>query len=255
MKLILDYTNWIAENMMQRHHKKLSELDINRKFSKDQFTGDKYETELFPMFRRLKPRIEALGRKPNIEEWFIMMQNSDNQFYSMVQAGVLGQPDVRELWRDLTGRRASKMHKYNLAEEKVNELFDTLDSAYPWQIVESEPEEVVYKFKAGDLNYHVTFFEPEEGLFERMYGPIEYGETDDKFKTNKFNYPKILITVTAITLDFLDKNQKWHEVLIHPIGESRYKTVLNILDKWLPDKYLMNAQDGVITIERKLAYN
>ena len=34
----------------------------------------------------------------------------------MVQADTLSQPDVRELWRDLTGRRASKMKKYNLVE-------------------------------------------------------------------------------------------------------------------------------------------
>jgi len=68
------------------------------------------------MFRRLKPRIDALSKKPTLEEWFAMMQNSDNQFYSMVQADTLAQPDIRELWRDLTGQRASKMKKYNLTE-------------------------------------------------------------------------------------------------------------------------------------------
>lgn len=113
MKTVLTFNNWLTENKT-RPLKELSELDINRKFGRNPHTGDKYETELFPMFRRLKGRIESLDKKPNLHEWFAMMQNSDNQFYSMVQSDSLGQPDVRELWRDLTGQRASKMKKYNL---------------------------------------------------------------------------------------------------------------------------------------------
>jgi hypothetical protein len=116
MKLLSTYSDWLNENHNPRPLRKLTELDINRKFGRNPQTGDKYETELFPMFRRLKPRIEALSKKPSLEEWFAMMQNSDNQFYSMVQADTLAQPDVRELWRDLTGQRASKMKKYNLSE-------------------------------------------------------------------------------------------------------------------------------------------
>lgn len=117
MTQILKFTNWLSENEQRpRSLKHISDLGINRKFSRDPFTGDKYETELFPMFRRLKPRIDALPKKPTLEEFFILMQNSDDQFYSMVQADTLAQPDVRELWRDLTGRRASRMKKYNLSE-------------------------------------------------------------------------------------------------------------------------------------------
>ena len=70
---------------------------------------------LFPRFRRLQIRINQLEKSPNLRDWFAMMQNSDAEFYSMVQTGALGQPDVRELWRDLTGQRSSRMHKYNLA--------------------------------------------------------------------------------------------------------------------------------------------
>lgn len=55
----------------------------------------------------------ALPRSMKLGEWFDWMQREDNAFYSMVQADELGQPDVRELWRDLTGRRAAKMRKYN----------------------------------------------------------------------------------------------------------------------------------------------
>jgi hypothetical protein len=117
MKYINHFNNWEVNESSepsQRPLKKLKDLGINRKFPNDPMTGDKYETELFPMFRRLMPRIQALPKKPGLDDWFIMMQNSDNQFYTMVQADELGRPDVRELWRDLTGRRASKMKKFNL---------------------------------------------------------------------------------------------------------------------------------------------
>jgi hypothetical protein len=116
MKAILTYGEWLTENHQPRPIKSIKELDINRKFTRDPHTGDRYETELFQMFKRLKPRIDALPKKPSLEEFFAMLQNSDNQFYTMVQADTLAQPDVRELWRDLTGRRASKMKKYNLVE-------------------------------------------------------------------------------------------------------------------------------------------
>lgn len=125
MKTILTYSDWLSENHQPRPLKKISELGINRKFTRDPHTGDKYETELFQMFKRLKPRIDALPRKPSLEEFFAMMQNSDNQFYSMVQADTIAQPDVRELWRDLTGRRASKMKKYNLVESQEETVWQS----------------------------------------------------------------------------------------------------------------------------------
>ncbi len=118
MKTLLTYKDWLVESHKPRPLKNIKELDINRKFGRNPHTGDKYETELFPMFKRLKPRIDALSKKPSLEEFFAMLQNSDDQFYTMVQADTLAQPDVRELWRDLTGRRASKMKKYNLVESQ-----------------------------------------------------------------------------------------------------------------------------------------
>ena len=94
MKL-LQFSTWLTEN--SRPLIKLSDLDINRKYK-----HERYEYELFPMFRRLKTRINELDKMPTLEEWFAMMQNSDAQFYTLVQTAQLGQPDVRELFRDLT---------------------------------------------------------------------------------------------------------------------------------------------------------
>lgn len=55
-----------------------------------------------------------MDHKPTLVEWFNLMQNMDAEFYTLVQTDELGQPDVRELFRDLTDRRAAKMKKYNL---------------------------------------------------------------------------------------------------------------------------------------------
>lgn len=110
---VLSFSNWLVENVSQpkvkRPLRKLEDLGINRKYK-----GTRYESELFPRFRRLKVRIQEMDKMPNLQEWFELMQNSDAEFYTLVQTGALGQPDVRELFRDLTNRRAAKMKKYNL---------------------------------------------------------------------------------------------------------------------------------------------
>ena len=110
---VLSFSNWLVENSNQltikRPLRKLEDLGINRKYK-----GTRYEAELFPRFRRLKVRIQEMDKMPNLQEWFELMQNSDAEFYTLVQTDALGQPDVRELFRDLTNRRAAKMKKYNL---------------------------------------------------------------------------------------------------------------------------------------------
>ena len=155
MKTLLNFTDWLLENAQPRPLKKIGDLGINRKFGRHPHTGDKYETELFPMFRRLKPRIEALPKKPTLEEFFAMMQNSDNQFYSMVQADSLAQPDVRELWRDLTGRRASKMKKYNLTESSDHRSKALWRSEIDpeWTVLVLWPEDEMYPNVAKVFDY------------------------------------------------------------------------------------------------------
>lgn len=106
---ILAFDQWVNEN--SRPLRNLKDLDINRRYK-----GTRYDSELFPRFRRLQARIQQMDKSPNLQTWFIMMQNSDNEFYTMVQTGALGQPDVRELWRDLTGQKSARMRKYNLSE-------------------------------------------------------------------------------------------------------------------------------------------
>jgi Zn-dependent protease with chaperone function len=134
---LLTFNTWLSENT--RHLVKLSDLDINRKYK-----DERYEYELFPRFRRLKARINELDKMPTLEHWFAMMQNSDAEFYTLVQTGELGQPDVRELFRDLTGRRAAKMAKYNLEENK-NEIAAWQCSIDPaWKMVALWPTDSGY---------------------------------------------------------------------------------------------------------------
>lgn len=112
---ILTFDQWVSENA--RPLRNLSDLDTNRRYK-----GTRYEYELFPRFRRLKVRVKELDKKPGLEAWFNMLQNSDNEFYTMVQTGALGQPDVRDLWRDLTDQRSAPMKKYNVSESNDSEL-------------------------------------------------------------------------------------------------------------------------------------
>lgn len=145
MKL-LQFDNWLTENT--RHLVKLSDLDINRKYK-----NERYEYELFPRFRRLKARINQLDKMPTLEQWFAMMQNSDAEFYTLVQTGELGQPDVRELFRDLTGRRAAKMAKYNLEESK-DEIAAWQCSIDPaWKMVALWPTDPGYSNIAEIFDY------------------------------------------------------------------------------------------------------
>jgi hypothetical protein len=98
------FDTWLLEN--SKPLRKVSELGINRKIP-----IDRYETELFPRFERLKLKIQALPKSPNLEEFFAILQQ-DNEFYTRVMADEFAQPDVRELWRDYTGRRTAHMKTY-----------------------------------------------------------------------------------------------------------------------------------------------
>lgn len=103
---VLRFNSWLNEN--ERPLKKLSELEINRKIP-----IDRYETELFPRFERIKKHVQTLHRKPSLEEFFAIAQH-DNEFYTKVMAGEFAQPDIRELWRDYTGRRSAHMKQYGV---------------------------------------------------------------------------------------------------------------------------------------------
>lgn len=82
-----------------RPTKTLAQLDKYRRFN-----GDRYRLELLPRFVHLNHKWGSL----KLPEWFEKVQQEDDMFYTFVYSGEISQPDVRELWRDLTGRPDSK---------------------------------------------------------------------------------------------------------------------------------------------------
>ncbi len=101
---VQSFNDWLLESTKPLC--KLSDLEVNRKIP-----IDRYETELFPRFERLKVKIQAMPKSPNLDEFFAVMQQ-DNEFYTRVMANEFAQPDIRELWRDYTGRRTAHMKTY-----------------------------------------------------------------------------------------------------------------------------------------------
>lgn len=98
MNRILEYNNF--KKKVPRPTKTLKEMGKYRRF-----LGDRYRLELLPMFIHLNRKWGSL----KLPEWFEMVQQFDDVFYTYVFSGDLAQPDVRELWRDLTGRPESKL--------------------------------------------------------------------------------------------------------------------------------------------------
>lgn len=77
-------------------------LDQMGKYRK--FKGETYQGELLPLFQHLNQKHRDL----RLPDWFEKVQQEDDSFYAKVQSGDIAQPDVRELWRDLTARPRSK---------------------------------------------------------------------------------------------------------------------------------------------------
>lgn len=107
--MVLRFKEWlIAENQI-KYIKPLSMLSKLRKYP-----GDQYKIDLLPRLQRLNNRWGQI----NIDDWYVRAQQEDGEFYALVQGDLIGQPDVRELWRDLTGRSSTKMtpgvHQENL---------------------------------------------------------------------------------------------------------------------------------------------
>jgi hypothetical protein len=55
-----------------------------------------------------------------------------------------------------------------------------------------------------------------------------------------------------ITIDFLNKNKQWKDVMISPIEKRRYNIVKGFLDKHLPSKYFKDEEEGIFHIYRKI---
>ena len=129
----------------------------------------------------------------------------------------------------------------------INEVATDLSSAYDWKYVGGSDNK--YTFTTGKTDYKTVFIKEDEGMYERIYAPINKDMEGTETKEGKAI--PINATVMAITLDFLEKNKDWYMLTIHPIDPKRYRLVMHFIDNTLPDKYAVEEIEGVINITRK----
>jgi len=115
-----------------------------------------------------------------------------------------------------------------------------------------------YTFNTGEdgdsgIDYEVIFVNHEDsGVYERVYKPKGKGFE----KTNEGKPIKINATVMDITLDFMQKNKEWNDLLISPLDSKRYNLVKAFVDKSVPkNKYVVDSEEGIIKISRNFKYN
>jgi vacuolar-type H+-ATPase subunit I/STV1 len=97
--------------------------------------------------------------------------------------------------------------------------------------------DVVYTFKTGEDSdkkkypeYVVQFTKDKEDplKYERSYRPID---KDFRDLTNEGKALKVIATVTAITLDFMETNKNWKTLSIVPVNQKRYNILKAFFDK------------------------
>lgn len=137
------------------------------------------------------------------------------------------------------------LHKKFLIEN-LNEIGE-ISSYYPWKYIGNNS----YEFNTEENEYVVDFYGDMSGVYERMYYPLNKGK-HTMGQTGEGKAIKINATVMQITLDFLEKNNDWYNIIIHPIDSRRLHLVMTFLKKNLPSKYNLEEKEGVIVISRKI---
>jgi len=158
---IKSFINWVHESVKPRPYtKKLAELNPQRKY-----LGDTYNTDLFLRFKHLSSIRDRHGKRIGVEKWFELAQLEDKGFYSAVLADQMGQPDVRELWRDLMGRHASKVKGQVAFKDPFKER-ESQDDEVRDLVSESALSEPLVKKSDIDSSWTVIITYPEDTLYE-----------------------------------------------------------------------------------------
>jgi hypothetical protein len=145
---------------------------------------------------------------------------------------------------------------YEGVKKNLNELDFNLNKGYDWKFEGGVDNK--YTFTTGQTEYEVLFFPvgiSSKGVFERLYRPISEDNqpgTVPVTPTNEFKVLEINATVMNITIDFLNKNKQWKDVIISPMEKRRYNIVKGFLDKNLPLKYFKDEEEGIFHIYRKI---
>lgn len=130
---------------------------------------------------------------------------------------------------------------------------------YPWQ---RDSSGLKYTFNTSEtddntgIEYEVDFYPHKDddtdentGTFERKYNPTGKGYG----MTGEGNAIKVNATVMDITLDFMNRNKEWFDIIISPLNTKRFNVVKRFLDVNIPtDKFKVEEEEGIIRISRKV---
>lgn len=160
---VTKFTHWIGEAAPAKPHtKKLSELNPQRKY-----VGDTYNTDLFLRFKHLSTIRDKHGKRIGVEKWFELAQLEDKGFYSAVLADQMGQPDVRELWRDMMGRHASKVKGQVNFKDPFKGNEDTEDEVRDLSLSESVDDPIQTSSQL-DPQWTLVITYPNDSLYSQV---------------------------------------------------------------------------------------
>jgi hypothetical protein len=151
-------------------------------------------------------------------------------------------------------RNFGKVHENiyeGLKKAPINEL-SGLNSAYQYDDSQKSSVEPTYTFVTdGGIKYKVYFRKGKnEGEYERVF--TDYDNYRNGYLTGENKAIPIYATVTKITLDFLDNNNKWNTLMVHPISKKRYKVAADFIYNNIPkEKYNIEEIEGLIYITKK----
>lgn len=166
---VRQFTEWLGESQapVKTYTKKLSELNPQRKY-----VGDTYNTDLFLRFKHLGSIRDTHGKRIGVERWFELAQLEDKGFYAAVLADQMGQPDVRELWRDMMGRNASKVKGQVAFKDPFKGNEETEDEVRDLSLSESIEEPLMMQ-STLDPNWTLVITYPNDSLYNSVKSHFE----------------------------------------------------------------------------------
>jgi cytidyltransferase-like protein len=234
-------------------------LSYNNKQAKEKRTFGYFDPNTKKIWVYVKNRNMADILRTLAHEMIHRKQEEDGRLD--IKSGETGSP-IEDEANAMAGVLLRNFGKINnsiyegLKKKPINELDFNLNKSYDWKFKGGVDNK--YTFTTGQTEYEVLFFPvgvSSKGVFERLYRPISEDNmvgTIPLNATNEFKVLEINATVMNITLDFLNKNKQWKDVMISPIEKRRYNIVKGFLDKHLPSKYFKDEEEGIFHIYRKI---
>jgi hypothetical protein len=149
--------------------------------------------------------------------------------------------------------KLSYILKNILSEQDINKdkiLPFSYSGTIPNNMDNTEDAIYAYTFDSPNYEYTVSFFDSGGGFYERVFGTVERN-----LGPTKENMPyAIYRTVTAITLDFIERMNKannFDTLIIEPISSQRSSLVKKFTDEYIAPKYNVTYDNNVITIKNK----